>query len=116
MADQDAQPSDDVIEEIKTAEDTILSQLGMSEASPEQKRQIIEAIDKRVAVALTKVMLEKASPEDSEMIKLALQEDGNLEAKVAEIVQNNPSLQEEIRKALTDLWKKILKESEASRG
>jgi hypothetical protein len=108
--------NDEIIENIKNAERQIISKLGFEDAPEDKKASILKSIDSRVAVALTKVMLEKASPEESEMIKLALQEGGNLESKVAEIVQKNPALQEEIRKALADLWEKILKESEAVRG
>jgi len=117
MDDQnDSIPSENIVSDIKNTEATIISQLGFGEATDDKKREMLEAIDKRVAIALTKVMLEKASPEEAEVLRVALEEGGNLESKVSDIVSKNPDLQEEIRKALADLWEKILKESEAARS
>ena len=103
-----------IVDTIKDAKETLIAELGFNNASEEQKQQILQTLDQRVAITLTKTVLEKASDEEAKTIQEALENGGNIEEKVGEIVQNNPSLLEEIKKALEKLWEKVKKEAEAA--
>ena len=112
----DEQNGNEVLEDIKNAEAQIIAQLGFQDAPEEKKKEMLETLDRRVAVAITKIILEKASPEEAEMMRVALEDGGNIETKIADIVSQNPKLQSEIKTAMTDLWDKVLKESEAAKN
>lgn len=113
MADE---ADNEILADIKNAEAQIITQLGFQDAPEEKKKEMLQTLDRRVAVAITKIILEKASPEEAETMRVALEDSGNIETKIADIVSKNPKLQADIKTAITDLWDKVLKESEAAKS
>jgi len=96
---------------VKKISDQIAKDLGFEDASDEQKKKILDSINRRVETAVLKAIIANCPEETAKSLTEKIANETISEQDVERVIKENPDLQEKIEEEIGLLYEKMLEES-----
>jgi hypothetical protein len=104
-------PEEDAELLVKKISDQIAKDLGFEDASDEQKKKILDSINRRVETAVLKAIIANCPEETAKSLTEKIANETISEQDVERVIKENPDLQEKIEEEIGLLYEKMLEES-----
>lgn len=96
---------------VKKISSQIAKDLGFEDASDEQKKKILDSINRRVETAVLKAIIANSPEETAKFLGEKIANETISEQDVERVIKENPDLQEKIENEVGLLYEKMLEES-----
>jgi hypothetical protein len=96
---------------VKKISDQIAKDLGFEDASDEQKKKILDSINRRVETAVLKAIIANCPEETAKSLTEKIANETVSEQDIEQAIKENPGLQEKIEDEVGLLYEKMLEES-----